>query len=291
MSSKLTASAWAEAQVEPVRDNPAARLELLAHTYNGPVGRAPRHLPFRRAAKSFMRWQVNRGVLAPLDAATPGSPWWRSVNERLLRDGCEAVARSGGRGGLPSSSTIDLWMKFVAAPTARTWYRAHNGSIVAAYLEHRELAAAESLAERFFLNVVLLRVLFAHALVAAPRLSLGRFAICGPPLGDPRLGMAGAFLSLSRILPDRYPLDGRVEAYVAAEHNLGQMLDYGVIVPRLQRLYEWSAEELGAPALCELIRDGSPIYAWSYEDRQVWNPQRTSISVRLLRRVVPVVSR
>ena len=36
------------------------------------------------------------------------------------------------------------------------------------------------------------------------------------------------------------------------------MLDYAVIVPRLQRLYEWSAEELGEPRLLELVRDGEP---------------------------------
>ena len=221
----------------------------------------------------------------------PAVRWWRGVNERLLRDGCEAVARSGGHGGLPSSPTIDLWMNFIAAPTARTWYRAHNGSIVAAYLEHRGLAAAESLPERFFLNVVLLRVLYAHALVAAPRLSLGRFAIFGPLVGDPRLGMAGAFLSLARILPDRYPLQDSIESYLTAEHNLGQMLDYGDIVPRLQRLYEWSADELGEPALGELIRDGSPVYAWSFEDRHVWNPEHTTFLVRMLRRVLPVSSR
>ncbi len=77
-------------------------------------------------------------------------------------------------GGTPSSHAVDLWMLFVADPTARTWYRAHNASIVSAYLDHRDLADTESRPERFFLNVVLLRVLFAHALVAAPRLALGR---------------------------------------------------------------------------------------------------------------------
>ena len=70
----------------------------------------------------------------------------------------------------------------------------------------------------------------------------------GPP-SDPWLGMAGAFLSLSRVLPDRYPLEDSIESYLAAEHNIGQVLDYGIIVPRLQRLFEWSAEELGEPAL------------------------------------------
>ncbi|USX54571.1 hypothetical protein [Lentzea sp. HUAS12] len=54
-------------------------------------------------------------------------------------------------------------------PTARAWYRAHNGSVVAAYLEHRGLAEAENEPERLFLNVILCRVLHTHALVAAPR--------------------------------------------------------------------------------------------------------------------------
>lgn len=70
MSRQAAALGWAEAQVAAVRDNPAARLALLARTYHGPTGRAPRHLPFRRAAMSFMRWQADRGVLNPLDASS-----------------------------------------------------------------------------------------------------------------------------------------------------------------------------------------------------------------------------
>ena len=44
----------------------------------------------------------------------------------------------------------------------------------AGYLEYRDLAEAESAPERFFMNVALARVLYAHALNAAPRLALGR---------------------------------------------------------------------------------------------------------------------
>jgi hypothetical protein len=281
-----TAAEWAAAQVAAVRDDPAARLGLVARPYRGPVGRAPRHLRFRRAAMSFMRWQADRGVLDPLDASPPGSPWWRAVNDRLLRDGCEAMARSGGLGGEPSSPTIGLWMSFIENPAARSWYRAHNASIVAAYLEHGELARQESRPERFFLNVVLVRVLYAHALVAASRLALGRFAPLGRILGDPRLGMAGAFLSLRRVLPDRYPADREVDVYLVDENSLGRMLDYGVIAPRLQRLYDWSAQELGHPALRELCRDGSPTYAWPLADRQVWNPAHVPLRVRALRLAV-----
>jgi len=67
MTEEGSALAWGRAQVAAVRDDPAARLALIARTYHGPTGRAPRHLPFRRAALSFMRWLAHRGVLDPLD--------------------------------------------------------------------------------------------------------------------------------------------------------------------------------------------------------------------------------
>jgi hypothetical protein len=232
---------------------------------------------------SFMCWEAERGVLNALDAEPPGSRWWRAMNERLLCDGCEAVARAGGHGGRASSPTIEFWDAFVERPTARTWYRAHNASIVAAYLDNRDLAEKESRTERFFLNVVLLRVLYAHALVAAPRLALGRFALLGRPLGDPRLGMVGAFLSLGRVLPDRYPADDDLAVYLRDENGFGRLLDYAVIQPRLRPLYDWSASELERPEISELVIDGTPAYAWSPGDRQEWEPPSLSATARAMK--------
>ena len=276
------ALAWADAQVAAVRDDPAARLALMARVFRGPTGSAPRHLPFRRAALSFMRWQARRGLLEPLDASPPGSVWWRAVNERLLRDGCETIALLGGMAGEPSARSVELWLEFAETPTGRHWYRAHNATIVGGYLDNRELADEEGEAERFFMNVALVRVLYAHALAGAPRLALGRFAPLGRVLGDPRLGMAGAFLSLRRVLPDRYPLDLDVERYIDDEQRLGRMLDYAVIVPRLQPLYEWSAEELSEPRVLDVVRDGSPIYAWPFAERHVWRTPRMPFVARVL---------
>ena len=127
-------------------------------------------------------------------------------------------------------------------------------TIASAYLANEDLARREGRVERFFINLVLVRVLYAHALVAAPRLALGWLAPCGRLLGDPRLGMTGIFLSLSRVLPDRYPLDDDLSRYVDAEHSLGHLLDVGIIVPRLGQLYDWSAGELGLPALTRAAR-------------------------------------
>jgi hypothetical protein len=286
VATAASAAAWAEEQIASVRDDPAGRLSLVERTYHGPFGRAPRHLPYRRAAMSFMRWQLRRGVLEPTESLRPGSPWWRSVNEQLVRDGCEAVALRGGLAGSPSTAAVDYWMSFADYPTARSWYRAHNASVVAAYVEHRDLAEAEAASERFFMNVVLSRVLYAHALVAAPRISLGWLRPLAPFLGDPRLGMTGIFLQLARVLPDRYPLSDDVSEYVSDELSFGRILDFGVIMPRLQQLYEWSAHELDIPKLLNCIREGSLIYAWSYDDRSVWH-STTSITVRMARRAIP----
>ena len=59
---------------------------------------------------------------------------------------------------------------------------------------------------------------------------------------------------------------------------------YGVIAPRIQALYEWSAAELGQPPLRELARDGSPVYAWAYGDRRYWMLAPEPSPMRALRR-------
>jgi hypothetical protein len=285
MSHHGEALAFADAQVAAARDDAASRVALMARLFHGPTGRAPRHVPFRLAALSFMRWQAQRGVLNPVDASPPGSVWWRAMNERLLRDGCEAVGLLRGLDGEPSSQAVRLWLEFSATPTGRHWYRAHNASIVGGYLEHLDLAEAENAAERFFMNVALVRVLYAHVLVGAPRLALGRLALLGRTLGDPRLGIAGLFLSLGRVVPNRYPLALEVERYIADEHRLGRILDYAVIVPRLQRLYEWSARNLDEPRLLELVRDGNPVYAWPFEQRHVWRSSSLPPAARVLQSI------
>jgi hypothetical protein len=97
--------------------------------------------------------------------------------------------------------------------------------------------------------------------------------------------MTGVFLSLRRVLPDRYPLALEVEGYIADEERLGRMLDYAVIVPRLQCLYEWSADELDEPLLLELVRDGNPIYAWPFEQRHVWRTPNMPLAAQVLERI------
>jgi hypothetical protein len=260
--------------VAAVRHDPAQRMRLAGRFYDDKPGRVSIRA-YRRAELAFMRWQVTRGVLAPPDAEQPGSDWWRAVNEGLLRDAWEADRSIAGRPGAPSRPAVSRWVEFLGGPTGETWYRAHNSSIVAGYLEHRHLCAAELPVERFFMDVALGRVLYAHALVARPPLALGRLRAAGRVLGDPRWRGADLFLSLRNVLPTRYPLTGiGISEILAAENYYARLVDYGVILPRVQALYNFAAADLDEPGLLDLIKDGFPVYAWNYADRHAWTTAR-----------------
>jgi hypothetical protein len=287
---RVPAAMIAAERVAEVRDRPQGRLDLLRSSYAPAQGAAPLHLRYQRAALAFMGWQLRRGLLNPLDDECPGSPWWRAVNERLLRDTCEARSRLLGHPGPASSPSVEPSVRFAREPSPRTWYLAHNVTIVSAYLDHRDLAERENRVERFFINLVLIRVLYAHALVAAPRLALSWLAPTARLLGDPRRDMTGMFLSVSRVLPDLYPLDGELDDYIADEHAFGRLLDLGVIAPRLTELYRWSADELRIPDVTDLVCDTTPAYAWDPHDRQPWAPP-TSRLVRVVRRALPPQNR
>ena len=268
----MNAALEAEQMVADVRDDPAARIRLAADTYALCGVRRP-YRAYRRAVVAFMRWQQARGVLNALDADSPGSPWWRAVNEDLLRDALEAkllVEREDDGASRPS---VELWVDFFRMPSARTWYLAHNASVVGGYLAHRWLAAFETRAERFFMNVVLVRVLYAHALVLDADLALGRLSFLGRVFGHPRARGPQALLAMKNVLPDVYPItDIEVGQLVAVENPMGRLLDFGVISTRVDELFASSARALGEPRLLDLVRDGAPAYEWPSEDRGAWEP-------------------
>jgi hypothetical protein len=258
----------AEELLATVRDDPPARLALAARFYDRPGIE-----PYRRAEVAFMRWQIRRGVLAPVERG--GSRWWRSVNEALLRDAWTASHRLDLGLGEAGHPPVDRWIHFLAEPSPRTWYRAHNTSIVAGYLTHRDLIEHERPVERFFMDVALLRVLYADCLLSDARLALGRLAPVGRLLGDPRRRGTGMFLSMHNILPAKYPLpETDLVEILEAENMLGRLFDYGVILPRARRLYEHAARDLDQPGLLTLIDDDFPAYAWPAAEAYAWQSRR-----------------
>jgi hypothetical protein len=264
------AAALAAARVDAVRDSIEGRHRLAAAFYRGPRASSGCRR-YAGAELSFLSWEIERGVLNPPTGERPGSPWWRALNDQLLSDKVEAQLLAEGSDGTASARSVELWLEFMRAPAPSSWYRAHNASIVAGYLEQRPLAADELRAERFMINVALVRVLFAHALAAAPQLALGPFAPLGRWLGDPRQRSVRLFLDLRDQFPPDYPLEGwSVDDLNEAEGTLPRALDIGIILPRLTELYDFAAKSLGEPRLTTLVSDGTPCYSWPAEDRAAW---------------------
>ncbi len=281
-----TAAEQSRQLVEGVQDDPGARLALANRFYDDQPGRDSIR-SYRRAELAFMHWQVSRGVLAPLAGSRPGSLWWRAVNGGLLRDAWEADRLLAGVPGPASRPAVARWVEFLRSPSPQSWYRAHNASIVGGYLEHRQLSERELPVERFFMDVALGRVLFVHALVTRPRSAVGRWLRhAGPLLGDPRWRGADLYLSLRNVLPGRYPLtDVTIAEILAAENFAARLIDYGVMIPRVQQLYEFVAADLGEPGLLDFISDGSLVYAWPFEDRHVWMPAKSRALIRAITRL------
>jgi hypothetical protein len=262
------ASERAARRVAQVQDDPELRYRLARDFYWRASG------PRRRygvAELCFLRWCITRGVLAPEHAARPGSPWWRAVNNALLRDKVEAGLLATEGNGMPSSRSVELWLGFIRRPRPEPWYRAHNASIVAAYFRYEELTAGELEAERFMMNVALLRVIYTHALLARSHLALGPLAPIGPWLADPRRRAVGWFLDLGRSFPAEYPVPRLLDQAIAGEWPLARAVDYGLIAPRLPELYEFAAKSADQPRLPGLLNSGTPAYAWPPDRRLVWH--------------------
>ncbi|WP_326783261.1 hypothetical protein [Streptomyces sp. NBC_00151] len=276
------AASRAERRVALVRDDVSGRLALAQEFYTHSSE------PLRRyghAELSFLRWSAARGVLAPRTGDRPGSAWWRSVNEGLLRDKVEAGLLCAGAPGQASAKSVEYWVDCVRDPSPAAWYRAHNASIVSGYLRHEDLAVPESQVERFMMNVALLRVLFTHAMLVRPRLALGWLGPLGPRLVDPRYRTVKWFLDLGRSFPAVYPVTLPTVDTILDEHAVARMLDYGVIAPRLSALYAFSAAALEEPRLVAFLDAGVPAYVWTAAERPLWYVGNTGAHLRFIARV------
>ena len=159
---------------------------------------------YGRSELDFLRWEIRRGVLNSLDGrrGPSGSRWWRAVNLSYLYDGeLAALGHDAGLDPAGAGAVVGFWLEYMRSPNERTWYRAHNAALVAAYQRHLDLARTEGRPEQIFLNMVLYRVLYAQSMAEGLVLSvLGRF------MGDPEFPSVDTLVHLPDFYPDDYPL-------------------------------------------------------------------------------------
>ena len=281
----------AAARVEAVIDDPEGRLALRRDFYER-YGYAYTRARggYGNSELAFLAWEAARGVLNPVAGEKPGSAWWRDVNAALLLDAETArVLEEERLGGVGLPRPVQVWLTYIRRPSSQTWYRAHNTSIVAGYFAHADKARAECAYEQAFINEVLVRLLYAQAMVEGARYAFG---LLGRLLSKPRLPSVAMITELPDFYPTQYPLSGvatlqdnyRVRILNAmqdlaqdrsvlegiedvggavldiAEHTLEVVFDDRIIAPHLQRLFSQAAVWLGEPRLHTILVDGLPKY-------------------------------
>lgn len=263
--------AQARAQVEAVKNDPEGRYQLRVDFYEKYGFRELHHLKlhgFGNSELAFMRWEIERGVLNPVDHPTqPGSPWWRAVNgEFLYVSALAALLHEAGLSAQGAPPAAALWMAYLQAPSSKSWYRAHNGSILEGYEKHRMLAFQERRGEQQFVNVVLYRVLYAQSMVEGEF-----FGDLGKLLANPRLPAVDVLVELPDFYPRHYPLTPHDLASITHRgHDLGDRLvdvmDQWFILPQLTSLYEKAA----------VWNQSSALLGWVYQDRPIYPKIRPS---------------
>jgi hypothetical protein len=242
--------------VTAASDDPEARYALRERFYDkyGYGG-------YGNSELAFMRWEIDRGVLAPVGGPRPGSGWWRAVNASLLYDA--ELAALIYESGEPIAAPINSrrWLDYIMAPGEQSWYLAHNGSVAAAYLAQVAAARAEMDGEQRFMNIVLYRVLYAEAMVAGATF-LGKL---GELIAHPILPAVNLIVDVRDFYPRHYPLtrqdvrdmlgrgDGILDLCV-------RIFDDGIIKHEAASVYHHAALSLGIPELTALVRDGRPVY-------------------------------
>ena len=258
MSSKTYDQLVKQVQVltERIANNPLARLEVRQAFYEryGYVEQDGHN--YGRSELAFLKWEIKRGVLNPLDDDTqPGSAWWRNVNLHFIFLSELAGAMKENDVTHPDAPMPTLkWLEFINNPTPENWYTAHNATILDGFKRYEGCALLENKYEIKFLNITLYRLLFAQAMVEETTL----FPDLIEEFADPRSVGVKLITSLPDFYPPRYPLTEEDLKIVLGKEGGWQddmvfILDT-LIKSRLHKLYEAAAKWNDSPFATDFIK-------------------------------------
>jgi hypothetical protein len=256
----LEASTWE--YVETLRDSPKARLKSREKYYLTYCKNSKGHkYGLGDSEISFFKWE-ERGVLHPIEAKPPGSQWWSNVNLWFIflsEFGARAVT-AGLMKKLPPGPP-KFWAEFIVDQQPKSWYKAHNSSIIEGYLKYSDMAELESIPEKVFLNQVLCRLLFAQYMVEGnfffPR--IGEF------LANPQGISVRLITHLDGFYPKHYPMTKKEIEEVMGESNhfqgrLVKFLDRTIILPKILKIYTLASEINSQPLLLKFLINNKPSY-------------------------------
>jgi hypothetical protein len=152
-------------------------------------------------------------------------------------------------------SPVRAWLEYLEHPSAVSWYRAHNASVVHAYLARLDEAKLEPAAEQRFMRHVLIRLLCAQALVEA-----GRHVRWLGALSDPRGTFIPRLLRFDLLYPQRYPLPSSQSRAEEVARAAVEAAELAIWRPALALLFQHGARWLDMPEMCAMVHEGQLYY-------------------------------
>ena len=260
----LALDAKARAICRAALDNPEDRYKLRASFYERFGYGRDGSYGYGTSELAFIRWEINRGVLNPLNhPAQPGSEWWGWVNWHFLYHGTIAMLLYDN-GATPEHmpGPHGLWLQYIYHPSPQTWYAAHNASIVHGYYNSKAYALKETDTEQLFIRQVLTRLLYAQSMVMGERFSLG---ILGEFLANPSNRSVEDLVHIPDFYPDHYPLS-HAEALMVKYKEfclmdwMVKLFDEDFIGPHIIRIFQLVGEWINFPSVNEFIKNNLMIY-------------------------------
>lgn len=221
---------------------------------------------------SFTRWELERGVFHPMK----GSAWWQAMNANILNDMEQAaliyeLELINSVEAITNRKGVLAWLGYLINPNEKSWYLAHNTSVMEGYVANAHLVRQESLLEQIFVCNVLSHVLFAEAMVNDKTILPSEFANPAgttflhlfdniiPELKDVYVDSVEVAVTISLFYPMNYPLHEPFQGLLIAEtyefdraseiatlvrQNIIDPACYGDVQPQVVSAYKAKMERL-----------------------------------------------
>ncbi|MCH2032839.1 MAG: hypothetical protein MK202_04880 [Tenacibaculum sp.] len=203
-----------------IEDSPNCRLELRKQFYSDHGYSKLAKYGYGQSEIDFIKWQIQRGVLNTIHCKSKkGSSWWRKMNMQIIFDSELAnkiVALNHDFSEIPES--VKYWINYIKSPSSKSWYKAHNSSIISASIKFSDEIESESIIEKKFIQDVLIRVMYAQAMVEGKIFPFGRI---GSILANPIFPAVKMIIKRPNLYPNDYPLitESHLQNYIREISN------------------------------------------------------------------------
>ncbi|NLR94287.1 hypothetical protein [Flammeovirga agarivorans] len=186
--------------IDTIKDHPERRLKARKDFYIKYGFSKKSNYGFGKSEIDFLEWEIKRGVLDK----KYNNHWWYNTNLKYIYlSTLASYYYENGQTDTSNLIPVQKWIDYFNAPSAITWYRAHNSTILFACDTYSSLIDKEPYHEQVFIQEVINRVLYMEKVVEGKCKYLG---FIGRFIADPKFSVVDKLTKVKQLYPTAYPL-------------------------------------------------------------------------------------